>query len=381
LLQAPTNSTQDHQPHGATHGRLRPPSYSLAKLRLTRRAWLLLWLTAALIAVVDGGLLLRGASVTVTVEGRSRSLPAGLTAEQALRRLGLPGMAGDLLAVDHSVLRKGVYPPRMLVNGQLVPATRRLDGGDRVTVSRGRTRIEPVDRLTWLLPSSRPGNPMRSLATGPVRAVLDRGRLSGRIVPVAFHPTASTVGPLAVALTFDDGPWPHTTAQILAILTERQAPATFFVVGRQVQRYPELVRQELAAGMAVGSHSYSHLQPFDRLPPARLRAEIVQGRRTLHPWRVRLVGFRPPGGAAPPAVVAAAQEFGDRTVLWSVDPADWHPGVTANQLVQRVLAAARPGAIVLLHDGGGDRSATVAALPAIIDGLRRLGLTLTVVPG
>jgi peptidoglycan/xylan/chitin deacetylase (PgdA/CDA1 family) len=87
------------------------------------------------------------------------------------------------------------------------------------------------------------------------------------------------------------------------------------------------------------------------------------------------------GGAAPPAVVAAAQEFGDRTVLWSVDPADWQPGVTANQLVQRVLAAARPGAIVLLHDGGGDRSATVAALPAIIDGLRRLGLTLTVVPG
>jgi sulfur carrier protein ThiS len=206
LLQAPPNSTQDHQSHGATHGRLRPPSHSLAKLRLTRRAWLLLWLTAALIAVLDGGLLLRGASVTVMVEGRSRSLPAGLTAEQALRRLELPGMAGDLLAVDHSVLRKAVYPPRVLVNGQLAPATRRLDGGDRVTVSRGRTRIEPVDRLTWLLPSSQPGNPMRSLATGPARAFLDRGRLSGRIVPVAFHPTASTAGPLAVALTFDDGP-------------------------------------------------------------------------------------------------------------------------------------------------------------------------------
>jgi peptidoglycan/xylan/chitin deacetylase (PgdA/CDA1 family) len=79
-------------------------------------------------------------------------------------------------------------------------------------------------------------------------------------------------------------------------------------------------------------------------------------------------------------VVAAAQQVGDPTVLWSVDPADWHPGVTADQLVQRVLAAARPGAVVLLHDGGGNRSATVAALPAIIDGLRRLGLTLTTVP-
>ena len=199
------------------------------------------------------------------------------------------------------------------------------------------------------------------------------------MVPVAFHPAAGSPGPLPVALTFDDGPWPHTTAQILAILTQRQAPATFFVVGRQVQRYPDLVRREVAAGMAVGSHSWSHPQPFDRLPVARIRDEITHGRRTLEPLGVRPVGFRPPGGAASATMLTAAQGLGERTVLWSVDPDDWHPGVTADQLVQRVLAAVRPGAIVLLHDGGGDRSATVAALPAIIDGLRRLGLTPTVV--
>ena len=379
MLQAPTGSTQDHPPHGAPRGRLRTPSSSLAKLRLTRRAWLLLWLTATLIAVADGGLLLRGAWVTVVVEGRSRSLPAGLTVAQALGRLELPA-AGDLLAVDHSVLRKGAYPSRMLVNGQPAPPTRRLQRGDRVTVARGRTRIEPVTRVTQLLAASRPGNPLRSLPTGPAQAVLDRGKLSGRVVPVAYHPAAGAAGPLAVALTFDDGPWPHTTQQMLTILSQRQAPATFFVVGRQVERYPELVRREVAAGMAIGSHSYRHPQPFDRLPVARIRDEITQGRRTLQPLGVHPVGFRPPGGAASPAVTAAAQELGDSTVLWSVDPADWQPGVTSDQLVQRVLAAARPGAIVLLHDGGGKRSATVAALPAIIDGLRRLGLTLTVVP-
>ena len=184
-----------------------------------------------------------------------------------------------------------------------------------------------------------------------------------------------------MALTFDDGPWPHTTAQILAILTQRQAPATFFVVGRQVQRYPDLVRRELAAGMAIGSHSWNHPQPFDRLPAARIRDEITHGRRVLAPLGVRPVGFRPPGGAASTTVLAAAQGLGERTVLWSVDPADWQPSVSSDQLVWRVLAGVRPGAIVLLHDGGGSRSATVAALPAIIDGLRRLGLTLTVVPG
>ena len=318
--------------------------------------------------------------MTVLVEGQSRSLPAGLTVAQALGSLELPA-AGDLLAVDHSVLRQGAYPPKVLVNGQPAPATQRLHRGDRVTIARGHTRIESVTRVAQLLAASRPGNPIRSLPTGPAQAVLDRGQHSGRMVPVAFHPAAGSRGPLAVALTFDDGPWPNSTAQILAILVQRQAPATFFVVGRQVERYPELVRREVAAGMALGSHSYGHPQPFDRLPVARVWDELARGRRTLVPLGVHPVGFRPPGGAASATILATAQELGERTVLWSVDPADWQPGVTADQLTQRVLAAARPGAIVLLHDGGGDRSATVAALPAIIDGLRRLGLTLTLVPG
>ena len=170
------SSTQDHQPHGAPRGRRhRTPSPSPTKLRPTRRAWLLLWLTAAIIAVADGGLLLRGASVTVMVEGRSRSLPAGLTIAQVLERLELPAMAGDLLAVDHNVLRKGAYPPRVLVHGQPARATQRLHRGDRITVARGQSRIEPVTRAIQQHAGSRPGNPMRSLPTGPARAVLDRG--------------------------------------------------------------------------------------------------------------------------------------------------------------------------------------------------------------
>ncbi len=129
----------------------------------------MLWLTATLIAVADGGLLLRGAPVAVIVEGRSRSLPAGLTVEQALGRLGLPAMAGDLLAVDHSVLRKGAYPPQVMVNGRPAPATRRLGRVDRVTVACGRSRIEPVAGVIQQLAARRPGNPIRWLATGRPR--------------------------------------------------------------------------------------------------------------------------------------------------------------------------------------------------------------------
>jgi sulfur carrier protein ThiS len=171
-LQGPAGSTRVRQPRDLNRGQLR--TSSPARLRLTRRAWLLLWLTATLIAVADGGLLLRGASVIVVVEGRSTSLPAGLTAGQVLGRLGPAGLAGDLLAVDHSLLRKGAYPPQVLVNGQPAPPTRRLHRGDRVTVVHGRTRIEPIVRVTQQLAASRPDTPIRSLATGPAQAVLDR---------------------------------------------------------------------------------------------------------------------------------------------------------------------------------------------------------------
>ena len=83
-----------------------------------------------------------------------------------------------------------------------------------------------------------------------------------------------------------------------------------------------------------------------------------------------------PGGGTAARLVHTAAALGQRVVLWSVDPTDWEPGITAKEVAQRVLAAIRPGAIVDLHDGGGDRSATLAALPAIVRGIRARGLRL-----
>ena len=341
---------------------------------------MLLWLTAAVVAM-DGRLLPENPwAAAVAVEGRSVAVPAGLTVHQAVERVGLRSAAGDLLAVDRTVLRRGAYPTRVRVNGEPAAWTRRLHGGDHVTVQGGNDRREAVVHIVKRIPPGNPGNPMKSLATGPVRLVWARGRLSGRVVPLGFRSAAGTPAPLPVALTFDDGPWPGTTEQILTILARLHAPATFFVIGRQAEQYPALVRREAAAGMAVGTHTFSHPEHFGRLPMKGIRAEIAKGRKALERLGVRPVGFRPPGGAASPTVLAAAERLGWRTVLWTVDPLDWQPGVTPDQIVRRVLAAARPGAIILLHDGGGDRSATVAALPDIINGLRRLGLTPTVVP-
>ena len=141
---------------------------------------------------------------------------------------------------------------------------------------------------------------------------------------------------------------------------------------------PQLLARERQAGMAIGNHSYNHpeVPPFAKLPRRLLEDEIALGAESLVRLGIRPRLLRPPGGSVSPAVVQAAEARGERVVLWSVDPADWRPGVTARQIARRVLGAVRPGSIVLLHDGGGDRSATVAALPAIVKGIRRRGLRL-----
>jgi peptidoglycan/xylan/chitin deacetylase (PgdA/CDA1 family) len=114
--------------------------------------------------------------------------------------------------------------------------------------------------------------------------------------------------------------------------------------------------------------------PFDQLPTRLLADEIGVGSEILGRLGVHAALFRPPGGSTSPAVVRAAATVGERVVLWSVDPKDWQPGISTRQIVRGVLAAVRPGSIVILHDGGGDRSATLAALPSIVRGIRHRGL-------
>jgi peptidoglycan-N-acetylglucosamine deacetylase len=138
------------------------------------------------------------------------------------------------------------------------------------------------------------------------------------------------------------------------------------------------VKREARLGMAVGNHSYNHpeVPPFEDLPPALMRDEIALDDQVLARLGIRTRLFRPPGGGTSARVVRIAAKLGQRVVLWSVDPTDWEPGTTAQQIARRVLSAVRPGSIVIMHDGGGDRSATLAALPAIVHGIRARGLRL-----
>ena len=184
-------------------------------------------------------------------------------------------------------------------------------------------------------------------------------------------------GQRTVALTFDDGPgkW---TADILAVLAAEEVKATFFVVGREAAAAPEQVGQMHAAGHAVENHSWSHPSAGRR---GRWNPELIgkQIRRTSAAI-TDVTGqqpcfFRPPQGVVPGAE-AGAQAAVLTIALWSVDTRDWAvSGAKAAGLIRTRARAglAEPNPIVLLHDGGGDRRATLAALPGIIDDYRQAG--------
>ncbi|MGO9751091.1 MAG: polysaccharide deacetylase family protein [Solirubrobacteraceae bacterium] len=180
-----------------------------------------------------------------------------------------------------------------------------------------------------------------------------------------------------VALTFDDGPSAYTGA-ILRILRQTHTPATFFVIGRLALAYPRLVAAEARAGCEVGDHTETHY-PLALLPPSGQAAEITQAAQAIQragaPYPVLL---RPPYGSFDPLTLQVLRAQRMLMVLWSADTSDYErPGVS--KIIYTAVSGGQPGAIILMHDGGGDRSETVAALPRIIVRLRQRGFRLVTV--
>ncbi|MFB7667702.1 polysaccharide deacetylase family protein [Kitasatospora sp. NPDC056138] len=196
-------------------------------------------------------------------------------------------------------------------------------------------------------------------------------------------------GPGQLALTFDDGPSPTYTPQVLGILRQYGATATFFMIGANVEKHPDILRQVVAAGHQVANHTWSH-PDLGTLSEAEVRGEIERTNEIItRVGRVRPpILFRAPGGHFTRTSMSVCASLGLHPVAWSVDPVDWsRPGTQA--IVDQVLDAAKPGSIVLNHDGalldpgeseiGGfaDRSETVAALKTYLPRLIDAGYTFT----
>ena len=222
--------------------------------------------------------------------------------------------------------------------------------------------------------------PLRVKDPGPVAA-----RLAEKIddatlarIPVTLAAGHAGRGKPWVALTFDDGP-SRFTLRVLRILEKAHQHATFFVTGYAATSFPFELRQIRASGNAFGDHTVTHSQ-LTRLKPAKRRWELLStAERVQGTTGVRPTLFRPPYGESSRAINTMARSLGLLPVTWSTDSKDWmRPGV--RKIVATVLHGAVPGAIILLHDGGGDRSETLAALPLILRGLAKKHLTAVTLP-
>ncbi len=204
----------------------------------------------------------------------------------------------------------------------------------------------------------------------------------GGAVHGAFHRNSAIFGrPItrldsgqkSVALTFDDGPNPDATPIILDALAARKVKATFFILGRHAEQWPDLVKRVADEGHSIGNHGYFHRKLHFK-SPAYVRNDLTLGTRAIE----RIAGvhprlFRAPHGFRSPWVTPIAKSLGQRTVGWSFGVWDSdRPG--REVIVERILKDTRPGSILLLHDGDGydphgDRVQTAQAVPIIVDRL------------
>lgn len=328
--------------------------------------------------------------MTISVDGVQRRVPPGTSARDLVRRGLIAAHAGDVLGVGGGVVTAGKGgAPAVEFDGKSVGPDARVHSGVIVTSTRGsdvRERI--VDVLVAIVPpreetGSGPEGVLRQLgAAGLMRARI--GEVSHAIVasstpvrqavPMIVEHRPFPGGTKLVALTFDDGPWPGQTQRVLEILASENVRATFFMMGLRVQRAPSLAKRVVAEGHLVGNHTQTH-QMLGHATPAQVVYQMATGEATIRRYTgVEPTWFRAPGGTVTPVVKQEAKAIGERIAGWTVDTMDWKKP-PAHQIIKRVVGGVKPGAIVLMHDGGGDRKQTIDALPDTIRQLKAMGYT------
>jgi cellulose synthase/poly-beta-1,6-N-acetylglucosamine synthase-like glycosyltransferase/peptidoglycan/xylan/chitin deacetylase (PgdA/CDA1 family) len=209
--------------------------------------------------------------------------------------------------------------------------------------------------------------------------------------PLSYHIDQLGAAHKKLAITFDDGPDPTWTPKILDVLKEKNVPATFFVIGIDASQWPQILRREYAEGHEIGNHTYTH-PAWDDVSATQIRWELNLTQRLIESTLgVKSILFRPPYGidhqpeyAEEVAHLPVAQDMGYLIIGQKIDPHDWKQingkQAPAADIIENVVSEAGDGNIILFHDGGGDRSETVAALPQIIDKLREQGYEFVSVP-
>ena len=329
------------------------------------------------------------APASVTVNGSRYSLGEIRTVAAVLDSARFGVRAGDLLDIEGRVLEvRAGWAPRILVNGRAVTADFRVERGDKLEVIPALDRTEvletEVENVVLADVVEGEGEYITVEELGTVgRKLVARGGVSGKLVSVRnlvearpFRVARTQKKPAKViALTFDDGPTPPYTRQIMETLSALHGTATFFVIGGQAALFPEMVRELDKGGFQVANHSYSHNR-MDFAHEEDVTRELDVASATIMPLITGpMRWFRPPYGAVNDPLRVLAARRGYHTIRWHIDSRDWN-GLSPEAISTRILREVRPGAVVLMHDGGGDRANTVKAVPLIVKELYKRGFTL-----
>jgi peptidoglycan-N-acetylglucosamine deacetylase len=176
-----------------------------------------------------------------------------------------------------------------------------------------------------------------------------------------------------VTLTFDDGPWPKTTEEILATLKKENVKATFYMIGQPLKSFPEIGKKVVAGGHEIANHTVHHW--YHKMGDLVAKREIDDTNTIIKDYlNVKTNYFRPPGGVLNNGLADYAHKLNDAVFMWSVDSGDSQPRrPSVDAIVKNVMSQVKPGGIVLMHDGGGNHENTAKAVPIIIAKLRAEG--------
>jgi peptidoglycan/xylan/chitin deacetylase (PgdA/CDA1 family) len=330
---------------------------------LSRRAASLAGCVLLAACSASGGL---PATPTIRVAGAQVAAEGVSTVAQALKEAGVSVPAGELLSIrTHRPLGPDRHPGRVLVDGRPALVAAPVAPGAVITVQGGGDVTEAAETVTLLVPANKGLASLRRAAR-PGRVSVVRGVVSHEVVrrTVLSKPYDGVLlSARPVALTFDDGPNPVWTPRILAALAQANVRATFCLIGRQAEQYPALVRAIVAGGHTLCNHTWDHDERLNHRSEADILKEMSKSQAaiTAASGGVAPQFFRAPGGAWSPQVELLARRLHMTPLKWTVDPRDWaRPG--PGHIIGAVMARLRPGGIVLLHDGGGRRDQTLAAL-------------------
>ncbi len=400
----PTHESGGHEPRRSeyvrpVHPNARPHARAVAAPpKRTSRIPLAIALAVLVLAVLVGGgvLFVQSLPAAITLNGSSVNVGGDKTLGDALHATGIKPKPGDLVAVDGSVIEEGKGEPfHATINGEATTGTTtKLASGDVVELGDGNPIEEPSEVAEVAIPFS-----FEEEGNGPIHIIegdgadgtkrTKTGTLSGLVAEEMLqdpvNPVRRNVSPevgddKVVALTFDDGPWSDSTAAILDTLSEFGAKATFFTVGDRIRgEGVDLVKRAAAEGHQICTHTLDHaagdgqsvnlgyMTAEDQVAEVQKGYEAIEAATGAEASHV----FRTPGGNYGEDVMRNVGPLVTAEIGWNIDSQDWRrPGVGP---IADQIKNAWPGAIVLMHDGGGDRSQTVQALRDALPYLKAQG--------